>query len=248
MTGLVFDIKRFAIHDGPGIRLAFHMKGCPLSCWWCHNPEGIRDPACAPGPNERRLSIPELMVEVEKERIFLDESGGGVTFSGGEPTVQSDFLRAALAELRRVDVHTAIDTCGYAPPDTFASLDPDLFLYDLKLIDSAAHLRFTGVPNDVILTNLRGLLARSVPVVIRIPVIPTITDTESNLSGIMEFLLRNADHPPISLLPYHQAAKAKYRRLRMENRVEGVEPPTPERMRELQSLFVREGFDTHIGG
>lgn len=248
MTGVVFDIKRFAIHDGPGIRLAFHLKGCPLSCWWCHNPEGIREAACTAGTGDRRLTIPQLLAEIEKERVFFDESGGGVTFSGGEPLVQSEFLRAALDACRRADVHTAVDTCGYAPAEVFDSIDAGLFLYDLKLMDSALHQRYTGVPNQPILDNLARLLARRAPVVIRVPIIPSITDTPTNLQAIIEFLHRAAATPPVCLLPYHQAARAKYRRLRIDNKVEGIQPPAVQHMNEIQSLFQRHGFDTQIGG
>jgi pyruvate formate lyase activating enzyme len=245
MTGIVFDIKRFAIHDGPGIRIAIHLKGCPLSCWWCHNPEGLRQ---APQAGERGVTVAGLMAEIEKERVFIDESGGGVTFTGGEPLVQSDFLLAALAACRQADIHTAVDTCGLAAPELLDRVQADLFLYDLKLMDDQAHRHYCGVSNRQILDNFGRLTSRGANVVVRFPVIPGITDTESNLSSMIEFLVRNGKIRQVSLLPYHQAAKAKYRRLQLENKVDEIVPPAREYLLQLQARFEQHGFLTQIGG
>lgn len=256
MQGVIFDIKRFAIHDGPGIRLTFFMKGCPLTCWWCHNPEALRklptsEEACSNGSGvERSIGLAEFLREVDKEQIFIDESGGGVTFSGGEPLVQIDFVEAALDACRARDVHTALDTTGYASREVFERVagKADLFLFDLKLMDSDAHRQYTGVPNGPIHRNLESLAARGADITIRVPIIPGITDTETNLDAMMEFLIRIGGVRDVGLLPYHQAASAKYRRLQMENRVAGIEPPSGERMSELRERFERQGFRTQIGG
>jgi pyruvate formate lyase activating enzyme len=256
MQGVIFDIKRFAIHDGPGIRLTFFMKGCPLTCWWCHNPEALRkvpssEEACSNGSGvERRIGIPELLDEVAKEQIFIDESGGGVTFSGGEPLVQIDFVEAALDACRQREVHTALDTTGYASREVFERVagKADLFLFDLKLMDDEAHREYTGVPNGPIHRNLESLIGRGANVTIRVPIIPGITDTEANLDAMMEFLVRIGGVGNVCLLPYHKAASAKYRRLQMDNRVAGIEPPSDESMSDLRERFEGQGFRTQIGG
>jgi pyruvate formate lyase activating enzyme len=257
--GLIFDIKRFAIHDGPGIRLTCFTTGCPLSCWWCHNPEALRRPptdesTCGHDsngePGERRISVAELMAEIAKEQVFIDESGGGVTFSGGEPLVQLDFLDAALTACREREIHTAVDTSGYAPRSAFARVADrvDLFLYDLKLIDDQAHRKYTGVSNALIHENLRFLVERGRSVVIRIPVVPGFTGADSNIAGIADLLVAIGGIDTIHLLPYHKAASGKYNRLRLANRMDGVEPPSAERMETLRSYLEGRGFSAQIGG
>jgi len=258
-TGYIFDIKRFAIHDGPGIRLTFFLNGCPLSCWWCHNPEGLReipadgergDPAALVPDGERTITVPELLAEIAKEQIFIDESGGGVTFSGGEPLAQLEFLDEALTACREREIHTTVDTCGYAPPESFERVagKVDLFLYDLKVMDDEAHRQYTGVSNKVIHENLKLLTGMDRQVLIRIPIVPGFTDSEKNTTETADFLLRTGGVREICLLPYHEAANAKYERLQLANRIAGVEPPSEAKMEELSRMLRDKGFSVRVGG
>ena len=258
IRGVLFDVKRFALHDGPGIRVTFFLTGCPLDCWWCHNPEGLRatpaecDGPAAPGAPwvERRLTPAEVVAEAEADRVFMEESGGGVTFSGGEPLVQYRFLAEALAACRARELSTAVDTCGYAPPEALDAVAPhtDLFLYDLKLMDDAAHRRFTGVSNAPILANLRRLAAQRRRTIARFPVIPGYTDSDSNVDALLAFLGGLGTVREVHLLPYHRSAGGKYERLGRPNRTAAVAPPSAERMAELRDRFEAAGFTTKIGG
>jgi pyruvate formate lyase activating enzyme len=239
--------------------LTFFLTGCPLSCWWCHNPEGLREiptearrcgSADSEQIGERTITIPELLAEVAKEQVFIDESGGGVTFSGGEPMVQLDFLDEALAACRERDIHTTVDTCGYASAEAFERVanKVDLFLYDIKLMDAARHREYTGMSNELIHENLRLLVRRGRQVIIRIPVVPGFTDSDSNATETANFLLETGGIREVCLLPYHKAANAKYDRLQLTNRIAGVEPPSEARMGILRSLFEDKGFSVRIGG
>jgi pyruvate formate lyase activating enzyme len=236
VTGTVFDIKRYAVHDGPGIRTTVFFKGCPLQCWWCHNPEGI-DPApqrileSGIGKIQRKrilgeeMTVNRVLREIEKETIFYDESGGGVTFSGGEPLMQPRFLAALARGCRELGIHTALDTCGHAPTALFDEIraDVDVFLYDLKLIDSGLHRKYTGVDNELILENLNRLDEWGEEVIIRFPVIPGITDTPENLRQMGAHLKTLRNRPRIDLLPYHRMARGKYERLDMAYRMVSFE-------------------------
>ena len=167
MTGYVFDIKKFAIHDGPGIRTTVFLKGCPLRCWWCHNPESIKqikideNNSCTASETSivRKYSVNELLKIIQKDLIFYDESDGGVTFSGGEPLIQIDFLELILQKCKSEYIKTAIDTCGYVKTESFERIYKytDLFLYDLKLFDDELHRKYTGVSNNLIKENLEFL-------------------------------------------------------------------------------------------
>ncbi len=263
MTGLIFDIRRFSLHDGPGIRTTVFFKGCPLRCAWCHNPES-RNPWCetieinvpldgATAMEQAQvgeeMTTDEVMRRILRDRIFMERSGGGATFSGGEPLLQPDFLHALLDRCRLEEVQTALDTCGHVPPDIFASVLPkvDLFLYDLKLIDEEEHERRTGVSNALILENLRTLVRRGKRIIIRMPVIPGVTDTEENLGAAARLLRFLAAIERIDLLPYHAMALGKYRRLRIPQ-PPAFDPPAPERMRAIASFFAEQGLNVTIGG
>ncbi|MEW6234139.1 MAG: glycyl-radical enzyme activating protein [Candidatus Omnitrophota bacterium] len=255
LIGHIFDIKRYAIYDGPGIRITIFLQGCPLKCWWCHNPEGIRaipdSPADAGDFKSRRvMTVSELMREIEKEILFFDESDGGATFSGGEPLIQHRFLQAALRECRQRGIHTALDTSGYAPLEMMDSIagDVDLFLFDLKLIDEKKHEFYTGVSNQPILSNLKRLADRGRNIVIRFPLIPGITDAEDNLSPLIAHILSLRRIQTIHILPYHQTAQHKYKRLRLENRMNGVSPPSPDLVEAVKIRFEKAGLQVHIGG
>lgn len=257
LTGCVFNIQRYVIHDGPGIRTTVFFMGCPLRCWWCHNPEGhslemetmslIKQPEDVAG---RVLTVTDVMWEIEKDVLFFDESGGGVTFSGGEPLMQSGFLLTLLQCCRKQGIHTTIDTCGYAPSGVFQAVlaSVDLILFDLKIVDDDLHRYYTGVSNCQIFENLRLLSASGVRGYIRIPVIPNITDTAENIRDILSCIAAVQGIEQVNLLPYHRIAEYKYQRLERENRMVGVKPPSEARMQELKALFEAHGFWTHIGG
>lgn len=242
MPGIIFDIKGFALHDGPGIRTTVFLKGCPLRCRWCHNPEGlspapqlcVKLTACVHcgkcfrpcshaecKPYGRCLHIcpngclsvageqytPEDLAErLRRDRDLFEMSGGGVTFSGGEPLMQAEFVREVI--LRLDGIHTAIETSGYCKPEEFRKTVNmlDYVIMDIKLTDPAVHQKYTGVSNELILENFRWLKSTGKPHIIRTPLIPGITDTEENLTAIREI----AGDSPTETLPYNALAGAKY--------------------------------------
>jgi len=298
-VGLLFDIRRYSVHDGPGIRTTVFFKGCPLSCWWCHNPEGrspkpnlilfqdrclscgdclavcpqgaiVRDGeathtlpslcracgTCAEAcPSEARqlagrwMNVSAVVREIEKDIIFYDESGGGVTLSGGEPLAQPHFLDALLEACVGRDIHTVVDTCGLADKHLLLHLSEkvDLFLYDFKLFDPIKHQKYAGVSNDCILENLEALAQRKKPIVVRFPVIPGINDEAEDIRQMAAFLSR-LGLLRIDLLPYHRIGVEKYRRVGMPYRLEGLEPPSADHVRQVAQLFEREGFAVRVGG
>ncbi|MCI0470727.1 MAG: glycyl-radical enzyme activating protein [Candidatus Aminicenantes bacterium] len=252
-AGIIFDIKRFAIHDGKGIRTTVFFKGCPLRCRWCHNPESQeKEPEKIPGRETigKRVPVDYVINEIEKDTVFYDESGGGVTFSGGEPLMQPDFLLALLVECRNRAIHTILDTSGYAVPQVLNSISDkvDLFFYDLKLMDNERHIAYTGVPNRSILENLKMLARQDKNIVIRFPVIPGITDDAENINALAEFVLSLKEIDNIHLLPFHRTAQEKYKRLERQNLLKEFQPPTEERMAEIETYFKSRGFKVKIGG
>lgn len=299
-TGTIFDIKKFSVHDGPGIRTTVFLKGCPLSCLWCHNPEsqaikpeihyfenrcilcgdcatacpnnaisfaddlriwdstlcllcGVCAEAC---PTEaiqlvgKTSILDEIMAEIEKDVIYYDQSGGGVTFSGGEPLQQIDFLAALLQRCKEYEIHTAVDTSGLAAWKHFERILPytDLFLYDLKLMDEEKHRQFTGVSNRLILENLQKLTEASAKVRVRIPIIPNINDDEENIHATKDFLVELGKIQQVDLLPYHNIASDKYHRMAHEYALKNVQTPSNERMKNLAARFEEWGFNVRTGG
>jgi pyruvate formate lyase activating enzyme len=264
MQGIIFDIKHFAIHDGPGIRQTIFLKGCPLSCWWCHNPESRSKEIVAYKKTEkignksvekedfagRKVSLAEVMKEIEKDRVFFEESGGGVTFSGGEPFLQFEFLMALLKSCNGKNIHTCIDTTGYTSREKIeeASKHTDLFLYDLKHMDDAAHIKYTGVSNKPILENLLLLDQFDKAIQIRLPLIPGLNDDESNIFRTIDFVQKLKKKHPVSLLPYHKIGKHKYCRFGIEYKMEGVDEPSKEYVEKIKSSFKEAGFTVTVSG
>jgi pyruvate formate lyase activating enzyme len=216
LTGMIFKIQEFALHDGPGIRTTVFLQGCPLRCSWCHNPEGLASaPVKLSGPRQRfvgkRYTSAEVVRIIIEHADFLRQAGGGVTFSGGEPLLQADFLQEVIAGLDKC-LPVAVDTCGYATESVFRQVAAlaDLLLYDLKIMDEPLHKAFTGKSNQPILENFAVAAALHKDLTVRVPLIPGVTDTEDNLARMAEFLAPYQLQRPVELLPYNRAAGAKY--------------------------------------
>lgn len=263
--GIIFDIKRFAVHDGPGIRTTVFLKGCPLRCAWCHNPESISAAICEVPKTVHigeksfteneivgcEISVDELMCELEKEKIFMEESDGGVTFSGGEPLMQPEFLNEALQACKNAGMHTAVDTSGYAKWKILEKTAKftDLFLYDLKIMDDELHKKYTGVSNKLILENLTYLLEMGKNVWIRLPMIPGISFTQTNINHTIDFLKKQKySIECVHLLPYHNTAFHKYERFGMNNILYGTKSITKSELEKVKVKFESNGFKTKIGG
>jgi pyruvate formate lyase activating enzyme len=216
LTGLVFDIREFAVHDGPGMRTTVFLKGCPLRCSWCHNPEGLSpEPQTLVSPAGSRLvgrsySSGELAALLNGQADILRANEGGVTFSGGEPLQQAAFVAEVIGQLDRT--HVVLDTSGYGDDEDFRLLlkKVDLVLFDLKIMDPAEHRRHTGRDNAPILRNLKTLQATNIPYVIRVPLIPGVTDGEAELTAIADAVGGSKNLVCVDLLPYNQAAGGKY--------------------------------------
>lgn len=277
MKGTIFNIQHFSLHDGPGIRTTVFFKGCPLRCIWCHNPESfkpeqqvvfdenkclkcgsckdVRNEAaaekCPSGAMEvigKNLSVEDLMKEILKDKDYFETSGGGVTFSGGEPLMQPEFLQAVLKKCKKLGIHTAVDTCGYADRENFELIGDltDLYLFDIKLINDELHKKYTGVSNSRILENLKFISESGKRIFIRIPLVPGITDTDDNISGIREFL-RSIKFEQVNLLSYHGLAKNKYIKLGLESSgcdIKGQEVKTDD----IKRIFENEGCKVVTGG
>jgi pyruvate formate lyase activating enzyme len=298
--GLVFNIQKYSVHDGPGIRTTVFLKGCPLNCPWCHNPEGIsrqrqivvlenrcigcgqcrlacRYGAEVPGdgplparaekcelcgacidacPTQGRqiigqeLSVAQVLETVLRDRVFYEDSGGGVTFSGGEPLSQPEYLRALLQASRDHGVHTVVDTCGLAQPEALAAVAPltDLFLYDLKFIDDVKHRRYTGVSNRLILENLQALGRSHGRIWLRVPVIPGINDDEAEFTAAAQFAASVPGVRQVNLLPFHRTALPKSSRLGRETGLAEVQAPSADSMSRAAGIFAKAGLVVKIGG
>lgn len=300
MTGNIFAIKRYAIHDGPNIRTTVFFKGCPLKCRWCHNPEGMDSRlsliwikarcigcgACVSGCPTQSLSmvgeeivrndatcerchecvticpalaheavgwktsVDEIIKEIKKDTPFYDESGGGVTFSGGEPLLQSAFLLELLQECGRLGVHRAVDTAAFAETELVFRVAEhcDLFLIDLKHMDSEKHRLYTGVPNELIQKNIFELARAGHALQIRIPLIEGVNSDDENMRLSGEFLAGLANPPGVDLLPYHSIAGSKYTKMGREN--PGMEFTTVgrERLDACAENLTRMGLNVRIGG
>jgi glycyl-radical enzyme activating protein len=264
-SGTVFDIQRFALHDGPGIRTTVFLKGCPLSCIWCHNPESINPKpqlsyndekcvrcgkcvevcpvkahaisdgchaidfekctACGTCVENclyealkmvgKAMPVEGVMEEVKKDQGYYENSGGGLTISGGEPMRQFEFIRELLKAAKAANIHTCLDTCGFAPVDQYKTILPlvDLFLYDYKATDPVSHKNFTGVSNELILTNLDFLMSKRATVILRCPLVPGMNDSDDHLKGIANLSIKYPQLKAIEIMPYHDMARDKAKRI-----------------------------------
>ena len=302
VSGTVFHIQRFSLHDGPGIRTTVFLQGCVLECFWCHNPEGraarpalryfpdrciacgacamacprgahvIRDgahlfsrplcrgtgactAACFAGALQmtgRRMTVDEVMREVDADRPFYASSGGGLTLSGGEPSLHRNFARALLAACREAGTHTALQTCGECSWSALATLVhlSDLVMMDIKLLDSDRHRAATGMGNEQVLANARRIARSGAAVVFRTPVVPGVNDTPGDIAGIAAFIADIAAARGVALryelMPFHSLARDKYESLGLEYRAAALTPPSGERMRALLEAAQAPGVDAHI--
>lgn len=265
MKGLVFDIKRYSTNDGPGIRTTVFFKGCPLRCWWCHNPESqeckvetievlhkLEGKVYSQQKNVGKyIETDDILNDLMKDAVFYEESGGGVTFSGGEPTLQADFLIELANECKKKNIHTALDTCGYASKSIFKALLPviDLFLFDLKLMDNNLHLQYTACSNETIIDNLKFLSQHKANIIIRIPIIPGITATKSNMNAIVSLLEELPNRvKEVHLLPYHKIGVNKYNRLAKPNPLRDMNNMKKADVFPIKEFFEAKDFVVKIGG
>lgn len=298
---LVFDIKRYSIHDGPGIRATIFFKGCPLNCQWCHNPESISAtvqklftasrcigcgeccrvcpvgactltpdgvltddglctlcgtcaevcPTLAMEMSGRYYSVSELFEVIEKERPFFEQSGGGVTFSGGEPLLYPEFLLEILEVCGRQDIHRAVDTSGFVRKETLLRVaqHTDLFLYDLKILDAEKHKRYTGVDNRLILDNLTALAECGANIQVRIPLIGGVNDDSGSVAEMAAFVAGlPGEKKAVSLLPFHDVAKAKDEKLGQKRDLAALCEPGAASLQAAIDVFAGVGIVATTGG
>lgn len=257
-VGRIFDIQRFSIHDGPGIRTIVFLKGCVLRCRWCCNPESQNREIETmivhgkPKTMGKDVTVSEVMEIVEKDRPYYDRSGGGLTLSGGECLMQPDFAAALLRAAKGRGINTAIESTGCASFETISKLLPflDTYLMDIKHTNSAKHKEFTGVPNELILKNAMKIAESGMTnLVIRVPVIPGFNDKVEEIESIARFAAGLKGVKKMHILPYHRLGQDKYEGLGREYLMEGVLPPTEEHMKMLQEAAIKvSGIDCQIGG
>jgi len=251
-TGIIFNIQRFSVHDGPGIRTTVFFKGCPLGCWWCHNPESKSFDIEDINGNTLggKYTIDELFMEIEKDRVFFEESKGGITFSGGEPLAQPDFLEEIIKKCKGNGLRTALDTSGYADKNIIKRFIhiADLFLYDIKFIDPSLHLKYTDISNTEILQNLDYLISQKTNIIIRIPLIPRITATEENIKQIRDYLLKYKNKLEINLLPFHKIAEHKYKKYGIKYQMNKSVDLKEDQIEQYKSIFTESGFNVKLGG
>ena len=254
--GRIFNVQRFSIHDGPGIRTIVFFKGCYMRCAWCSNPEsqeyGIQ--TLTEGGKVktvgRDVTVEEIMPEILADMPYYRRSGGGVTLSGGEVLGQADFARDLLKRCKEEGLHTAIESAASASYDKIEKILPylDLYLMDIKLMDPKKHKEYTGVDNAIILDNARRVAKSGVELIIRTPVVPGVNDTESEIRAISRFAKELGTVKEHHLLPYHRLGQDKYFGLGRNYAFLGVQPPEREKMEHLLSVAEESGLKCQIGG
>ena len=300
-NSLIFDIKRYAINDGPGIRVVVFFKGCNLHCAWCHNPEsispmvqkmyspakcigcgscvsvcpenaltltskGIRTdnslcilcgkcaevcPTKAIEMSGKQMSVAEVMDIIEKERVFFDQSGGGVTFSGGEPLLHSKLLIPLLDECKQRGIHTAVDTAGNVNTEVILEVAKrtNLFLFDLKMMDAELHRKWVGADNELIQQNLNAIAEVGAEIIIRIPVIAGVNDTVQNFEQTAKFISElSGTKITVNLLPYHNIAEAKYAKLWGQSSFQRMSEPSKTVLSKALEIFAGFEIQATIGG
>jgi pyruvate formate lyase activating enzyme len=256
MEGIIYHTRSFSVHDGGGIRKAIFFKGCPLQCIWCHNPESqsfevetmhktqkLGDKSFTLDQTVGRVvTVNEIMEEIRADIPFFDESGGGVTLTGGEPLAQPNFAIALLKACKSEEIHTAVDTCGYAPREVVEQTIPytDVYLFDIKLAKSNEHKQYTSLGNEIIVENLKMISSKGKNINIRIPLIEGITDTMQNINGIKLIIKETSGVQRIDLLPYHSLAKHKFDQCNREYQLNNMDNYPTEKAHNIAKLF--EGF------
>lgn len=297
MKAKVFDIQRYSIHDGRGIRTVVFLMGCPLRCKWCANPESWEDkpllfyvksrcigcrtcvaacpnhemaaeadhvrvcrencsgeyawvqdcPTGALGVKGKEMEVSEVLEEIRKDKVFYDRSGGGVTFSGGEPLLHKDFVLELLKACKAEGIQTAVETTGFIKEEDLLQVQPftDLFLYDIKSMDTEVHRRWTGQGNEQILGNLRALAKTGAQIMVRTPVIPGVNDTEEDICEIMDFL-EECGIRKYGILPFHQYGSGKYEAAGIPYALSGLQPPDEDYVGQISELIRRRGFQKDL--
>lgn len=256
VRGRIFDIQRYSLHDGTGIRTIVFLKGCFLRCRWCCNPESQAyeiEEMVMNGQKKtvgRDVTVEEVMREVRRDLPYYRRSGGGMTLSGGEALSQPDFAEALLRAASEESIHTAIETTGFADKTVLDRVLPylDQVLMDIKHTDSQKHREFTSRDNGLILDNAKYIAERANELIIRVPVIPTFNDTDREIAAIARFARSLPNVRRLHLLPYHRLGQDKYTGLSREYGMGELEPPTPEKMRRLLSVAEESGLICRIGG
>jgi pyruvate formate lyase activating enzyme len=252
---LVFNIKRSSMEDGPGIRTNIFLKGCPLRCKWCCNPEGqeqhpeLHGREDEAGFFERWMTVGEVMEIALKDKVFFQISGGGVTIAGGEPTLQVGFTGEILDRCKALGIHTALDTCGYSVGPAAGLLDrADMLLFDLKIIDEKRHIAATGADNGPILANFNRLGAAKKPMRVRLPLIPGFTDDEENLTAVAKLAAKYPSVERLDIIPFHSYAIRKYEILGKPQILSEIPAITHERAEEVRAFMAGFGIDARLGG
>lgn len=255
--GRIFDIQKYSIHDGPGIRTIVFLKGCPLRCKWCCNPESQKreiQTMVQAGKVKtvgRDVTVEEVMEEVKKDIVHYRRSGGGMTLSGGECLMQPDFSGALLRAARESGINTAIESTGFARFEVIQDrILPwlDLYLMDIKHMDSKKHKLFTSQPNELILENARKITDSGQKLIVRVPVVPTFNDTPEEIYAIARFARTLKGVEEIDLLPYHRLGQDKYEGIGREYSLASIEPPSNEKMEVLKEVAASVGLKVKIGG
>ena len=256
VKGRIFDIQRYSIHDGGGIRTIVFLKGCPLRCKWCCNPEGqhYNVEKMTLGGKEKivgqDVTVGEIIDIVERDRIYYRRSGGGLTLSGGESLTQPDFAVALLKTAKERGINTAMESTGFADFSVISRYLPylDLYLMDIKHMNSAKHKEFTSQPNELILENAKKITDAGARLIVRTPVIPTFNATKDEIGEIAKFASSLKGVTQMHILPYHRIGMDKYKGLNRDYSLTGIEPPSKELMNELLEVVNSYGLKGQIGG